>query len=398
MQINKHLLISILSFLLSIFFEFLSYNVAFIFFLVSVFFLFKFTSLNNYFQLVWVSSFSIFSLSPLIILTLLDKEVYLEVFHFSLLCTLITAFLTKDLVFTLPSHSSDVSSLPLYFFIALLTVPLVIISGPVVYFSISGLLIFLIYKNASMNKGTLLFLAFFYLLNFITYVTFVWDGFGRLLLFGYLLPIFLIFIARFKLPFIKVTLFVLLPFSSILASFIRFKEATIQDILNFAMQDSVIAPYNMVKEIIDNFDNNEFSGFYGIVEQFFATFLFFIPRFIWEDKPYVFGFQYTINHGSQSLIDAGHSYAGYFFGENLYYLGAWGYLLSLIYLLLFVYLFRFLHFRFGISISVVFLMWVMTFYWGGFGTFFQRLMFSFPFIVFFNLFIKSLLLRNNKGI
>lgn len=377
-------MVSCTLFIASVAFSYINVSAAVLLLVAASAFSFKAVNSKNLIQLVWFSSYSIFCLVPLIIVFVLGRDFDIHIFHYLFLSSCFFYFLTRNISFDLENYVSGKFVSPgLYFAFSLISLPVVYFVGPIAFFTIAGFMVYNIYQKYRCGYGSVFLYILCYLMVFIFYVFFVWDGFGRLLLFGYLLPLYFLAIHHYRLPCTKLVMFFLLPIASILATFIRFRQATLNEILEFSAQDSVVAPYIMVETIAKRFDSNNFSGFYGVIEQILASILFLVPRGLWSDKPYAFGFQYTLNHDQQNLIDAGHSYAGFFFGENIYYLGWFGYIFSFLYLFFIVSLFKFWHKAFGLSVSIVMLMWLMTFYWGGLATFSQRFIMSMLLILIF---------------
>lgn len=188
------------------------------------------------------------------------------------------------------------------------------------------ILLSLCFKQNDIKNNSLYFLVF--IVTFFVYIFFSWEGFGRTVVFGWLLLALLQFFYSIEFNLNKY-FFALFPglAASLLSS---------RDILNLqfngfesSLNDSAYQPYRLSSTFIDNYNKNGFD-FLGFFDQILFTFFVYIPRAIWPDKPYGFGFEYTVQNLDQNLVEAGHSIASTLIGDHIYYLGYFGIISALI--------------------------------------------------------------------
>lgn len=230
----------------------------------------------------------------------------------------------------------------------------------------------------------------FYLYNFIIFICFVgtyllylvltWNGFGRVVVVGWLVLAGLYY--AWSIGFlINKYIFSLVP--SFGAAFFTSREIMNLKFNGFesALTDSAYAPYRLASTFIDHFDRRgiDFAGYF---DQVIFTLFVFVPRNIWPEKPYGFGFEYTTMFYSQGMIDSGHSIASTLIGDHIFYLGYFGVFVSLIVLtaisfaINYLYRLRLLNGNAVILASAS----MMVFVWGGMTSFSARI--ALPAIVF----------------
>ena len=242
-------------------------------------------------------------------------------------------------------------------------------------------------------KNNILFFFIFFLV-FCSYIIFSWSGFGRTVLFGWLLLALLQFLYSINISINKY-IFGLLPGLS--ATLLSSRNVFNLNFSGFedALNDSAYGPYRLASEFIDIF-NKKGIDFLGFFDQVLFTFFIFIPRSIWSDKPYGFGFEYTVHNLDASLVDAGHSIASTLIGEHLYYLGYLGILTSLIIFYIIAVLTNVLYRIKGLNGNGVLLFSasMMVLVWGGMTSFAARV--ALPTIIFLILFIILRKFLTNK--
>ena len=250
------------------------------------------------------------------------------------------------------------------------------IVGPL--FALVIFLLCLCFKQNNFKNNFIYLLIF--LLVFFSYVLFTWGGYGRTVVVGWLLLSLLQF--SYSIDFkVNKYLFGLIP--GLAAAL--FSD---RDILNLkfsgfesSLADSAYQPYRLASSFIDEFNANGFDVS-GFLDQVLFTVFVFIPRDIWSTKPLGFGFEYTVTHYDQQLIDAGHSIAPTLIGDHIYYLGYLGVISSMVVLLLIAFVTRFLYNIKGFDGNgvVVFSASMMVLVWGGMTSFSARV--ALPSIIF----------------
>lgn len=142
------------------------------------------------------------------------------------------------------------------------------------------------------------------------------------------------------------------------------------------LNDSAFGPYRLAETFIQRYENTgvDVSGFF---EQVIFTLFSFVPREIWESKPFGFGFVYVVENMDQYLVDSGHSIASTLFGDHVYYLGWWGLLTGLIMVNLLVRMITFVYSRkvFDGALYIILSCNMMVLLWGGMTSFSARVIF-----------------------
>ena len=267
----------------------------------------------------------------------------------------------------------------------LLSVLLLITNNNVIFeFSVAPIIV-LLSLSFKQNKllNNVLYLSVFITI-FAIYLLFYWSGFARTVVFGWLLLALLQF--GYSIDFnINKYLFGLFP---------GFGSALIanRDILDLkfsgfeeALYDSAYQPYRLASTFVEYSNQNGIDA-KGFWDQIIFTFFVFIPRSVWPDKPYGFGFEYTVQNLDTYLVDAGHSIAATLIGEHLYYLGYFGLITSLIVFLLIAYATNALYNIKNLNGNgtLIFSASMMVLVWGGMSSFSARI--ALPSIVFVLLF------------
>lgn len=247
--------------------------------------------------------------------------------------------------------------------------------------SIFAFMIFLLSLCFIQNKikNNILFFSIFFLL-FFSYMIFSWSGFGRTVLFGWLLLSLLQFLYSINISINKY-IFGLLPGLS--ATMLSSRDIFDLNFSSFedALNDSAYGPYRLASEFID-ISNEKGIDFLGFFDQILFTLFVYIPRVIWIDKPYGFGFEYTVQHLDQYLVDAGHSIASTLIGDHIYYLGYFGIISSLIVFGVIALLTKLLYRIPGLNGNgvLIFSASMMVLVWGGMTSFSARI--ALPTIIF----------------
>ena len=145
------------------------------------------------------------------------------------------------------------------------------------------------------------------------------------------------------------------------------------------MRDSAVSPLLTAQYLIETSAPHSPIRTQEWWDQIILFFLGTLPRAIWNDKPFGFGFQYTVDNLTSSYINSGHSIAATFMGEHIYYLHqpifVAGTILA-IYMVVITYKIlnhrRFLYGCGGYLVAI----YIPTFYWGGLASFSQRFLFG----------------------
>lgn len=172
-----------------------------------------------------------------------------------------------------------------------------------------------------------LFILSIFLLTFLIYALVGWSGFGRVVVLGWLVTGFLYFSYAQRINIGKF-IWALVPALGSLfltsRNLLELKLASPQEML----ADSSFGPYRTASGFLEIY-NDRGLDVLGFFDQALFSVLVFVPRELWPEKPYGFGFEYTVQHLDSSLVDAGHSIAATLAGEHIYYLGAWGVLTAI---------------------------------------------------------------------
>src|SRR5699024_5646232 len=120
-------------------------------------------------------------------------------------------------------------------------------------------------------------------------------------------------------------------------------------------------------------------------------------RSIWPDKPYGFGYEYTVRHLDQSLIDAGHSIASTLIGDHIYFLGYFGLYFSILLYMLIALIINLMYKIKGLNGNGVLIISssMMALPWGGITSFSARVILSLLFFVLMLPFIRFLIRNKN---
>lgn len=244
-------------------------------------------------------------------------------------------------------------------------------------------------------KHNIIYLLIFICI-FIVYSLFSWSGFGRTVLFGWLLLALLQF--SYSIGF-NVNKYFFSLFTGLSATLLSNRDLLQLKFSGFeaALNDSAYGPYRLASSFIDNFNKNGFD-FTGFFDQLKFTFFIFVPRSIWPDKPNGFGFEYTVRYLDDYLIDAKHSIAATLIGEHIFFLGYWGVFTAILIFSFIAFLTNILYKIKGLNGNaiLVFSSSMMVLVWGGMTSFSARVILpTIIFLVVFYLLRKFLIGKVN---
>lgn len=331
-------------------------------------------------QLMFLLGFVVFIYAPAVINSLIFATSF-QLFYISGALAIIFLVLTTGLEYR--SASDDKIGYLAIFFIFSTCVVLTSFYGDYSLYFLGPLVMSfaLCLKVKKILYNTSMFLIFLSVMAI--YYIYGWSGYGRVVIFGYVITAFLFWCYANSIRVNKVAL-VLAGTAGSLALVSRksiFTDFDLRDVLN----DSTVGPYRLASDFIDHYD---FTGmdFEGFVNQIIFTFFSFVPRDWWPEKPYGFGFQYVIDNMSARYVDAGHSIASTLVGDHIYYLGWFGLLSGFFIICLIAYLCRVAYNSryFHGFVHVIFAANMMVLVWGGMTSFSARIIFPligiFPFV------------------
>lgn len=361
---------------------------------------------DNLFAVNWLVATYTFFWAPLLIFYLMGINLYREVLFIVMLCSVVAIFLTYGCDFFKFASCSNtifgdrVNSRLFWGFIVVCGFVSVFF-GRFAFLIIFPLVLFVFYCRLSklvIRDGFLNLLIVISLLAF--YSLFSWSGSGRLMLASWGLTAGLLFCYRYRITVNKFLFSSFFSLAGILSSLMRFNVSSLPDLMRASLQDSATAPLRYLQDISEKWIFNSPSpDFVGLANQYLLLFLGSVPRVLWENKPFGFGYEYTVRELSQDLVDADHSIAALFVGEHIYFVGPlYGLFSALIATVLVALSYRVLY-RLGGHVmkgayAIPFALWISSFYWAGMATFSQRFQQSFLLILIFLL--VSILFSSGK--
>lgn len=357
------------------------------------FYIGKFVDSRSSVHMMFFLGFSVFMFLPAL-LNWYYLDIDFFIFFVSSFVALMFLFMTRK---TVVKEFIDYGRpLKIIFLVLCLIASVSVVSGlgyyvrPTIAFLIMLLSLCFVQGSFKNNLFYLLVFACF----FIIYTMIFWDGFGRTVLIGWLLLAMLQFAYSTGIKINKYA-FGLLPGAS--AALMSNRDFLKLEFHGFesALNDSAYGPYRLASSFISDFNQRGFD-FLGFWDQIIFTFLVFIPRAIWPNKPFGFGFEYTVRHLDDYLVDAGHSIASTLIGDHIYFLGYLGVITSLLIFALIAFATNALYKIKGLNGNgvLVFSASMMVLVWGGMTSFSARIIMpSIIFVLLFTVFRRFLTRR-----
>ncbi|MFZ7813849.1 hypothetical protein [Acinetobacter lwoffii] len=351
--------------------------------ILSYFYTGSFVEKKSSIHMMFFSGYTVFLFLPMLM-----NWYYLDIgFTLFFLSSFIAAFFLFLTRKTKVNYFIDYGSIPkiIFLVLSLLLIVLIFLDQDELvpsFFAFLILLLSLCFKQSKL-KNNLIYLSVF-ISVFMIYSLFSWSGFGRTVLFGWLLLALLQF--SYSIEFnVNKYIFGLFPglAATLLSSrdLLQLKFSGFEYVLN----DSAYGPYRLASSFIDKFNENGFD-FLGFLDQVIFTIFVFIPRSIWPDKPNGFGFEYTVRHLEDYLIDAKHSIAATLIGEHIYFLGYFGVFTAILIFSFIAFLTNLLYRINGLNGNaiLIFSSSMMVLAWGGMTSFSARV--ALPTIIFLIMF------------
>lgn len=250
------------------------------------------------------------------------------------------------------------------------------------------------FRQGMVLANTKLFLI--YIFVFALFTLYSWDGFGRTVVMGWLILAGLQF--AYSIGF-KINVYALGLIPGLAATLLGSRDLLKLNFSGFenSLYDSAYGPYRFASSLIYDYKSRgpDLSGFF---DQIIFTFFIFIPRSIWPDKPYGFGFEYVVRHMETNLIDAGHSVASTLIGDHIYYLGYFGVFTSLIILSMIAAISNLLYRTNGLNGNgvLIFSASMMALVWGGMTSFSARVILPTIFFVILLVILRRIITNKVK--
>lgn len=337
---------------------------------------FLFIEENNPSHAFWGIAFASFIFYPLFITVVFNvSEVSFYLYMNILFIFIFILLLNKNDVWK-PDKIFNTSVYSYIFYCSILSISLIFLPR-IAHFFTSTFLLWILISNDKGKKTHYFVLTLVYLTYYAFFINYIWDGYGRLILFAYMFMPFYSYVFNIKMPIMKFSIvanMILMP----LMSLVRYGELSVEKMLS----DSSVSAFFLLNDIyIKNASNTLFSvDFNGFLQQVSLVFISFIPREIFPHKPLGFGRLYVETELNRYQYSEAHSIAATLFGDPIYYLGNYLWLPAV---LLIIYLFnifyRYLK-TFNNNLSVVFLVFIPTLIWGGLASFSSRFLFLFLFL------------------
>lgn len=352
--------------------------------IISIMLMTRASESDNLFHMTWLPAIYVFSLMPAIFLWATGVDISLTAFYATLLYSNFALMITGGYSYTRRFRNGNSEKYKFLAVLALTVLGSFLIDGQIYYFLSPLLIVLYACALQQSSKKESLFFYFLLFLSLILYSLFLWKGFGRLVLAGWLILPTMVLIIQCELWFNKYIYCVGICIAGLLMAFARF-DVGFDSLIQSALGDSTFSPFLLMQDLYEaSFAEAAKSNWAGMLEQFGMFFYGALPRAWWADKPLGFGFEYTVANLPESYVDAGHSVAALFLGEHLYYLGLIGFFTCALAIMILVAIFK-LSYRFdeyGIyAIPVV--IWVLTYVWGGISAFSQRFQLGILAVIFF---------------
>lgn len=353
----------------------------FILFLLANFFVYLSARSDNIFHVFWLLGFFSFIFNPFFAIypistTAISVEIVLASVIFSSLAFFITANWKLDFSDqSLSRVNMQITLLILYSIISFGGFSGMLSFGLTSNFLFVFLISLLFYFVRVCGKFVSAIMVAIYITILVLYSVILWSGFGRLNIAVWLITAAVIFLQRFGFGFSKL----LVLFASVVGpgmlEAVRGRGGLKEQFLSGYI-DSNLSPILLATSFFEH-GVGKINGFLDLLGQFALLFFAFVPRSVWPSKPYGFGFEYTLRELSDSLVEAGHSVAGLFMGDHMYFLGSIGIFTSVfsVIAVCITYVITSRSTRFHLLSGLV-AMQLPTFIWNGIGSFSQRLMVS----------------------
>lgn len=380
-----------------------SFFLCYLFFFVSTVLLSIACEEDHPFHIMMVGSHYAFCIAPITLTYSAGINIATYPLVLCLYGTALAMYLTRGYKFD-SADFREKTRIPLKLFFALS-----IILSAALYFTDGGsfipsvVLYLVVLAITIQSRGALIaiLLLLIYSSYVLLYSTLYWNGHGRLIIFACLLMAAMIFQSKFLPGRIwKWFFFFVMGFGSLAGTWFRFGGSSLRVVLESATQDSNVSPILLLTDIYASAPES-IPSFSGWLDQVMLFFFIGVPRMWWPEKPLGFGYLYTVDNLEQYLIDAGHSVAATFVGENLYFLGIYGAALGVSFnIVVLSYLYRLLCRKSIMNgyASIAVAIWIPTFYWGGMAAFSARfttsVLFFWIIYIMYNIYLKSRQKRN----
>lgn len=247
-------------------------------------------------------------------------ETSFDLFFSTAIASILFLFWTKNLNYKKQNHNPR-EYLPAFFFFSfcLIIGSFLEISG--IYFLGPLVMFYALCLDGNFKLRNYM-LSLVFIVAFLIYYAYGWDGFGRTVVFSYLIAAV---ICYFQNSGIKINKIMLASVGTLGSLALISRKGDFSGLsLERSLEDSTIGPYRLASTFIDNpsiygYDLN------GFLDMVIFSFLSFVPRDVWPGKPFGFGFQYVVDNMGESFIDAGHSIASTLIADHFYYLGSLGF-------------------------------------------------------------------------
>lgn len=350
---------------------------------------------SNLFHIMWGIALVIFGFMPPILLLLAGENAELWLLRTLVLATVFVVMATRECDYKGFNKSRWHISIQSAWYFCIFAFLVMIITSGLSFLFLSPVIIFVTAKAIG-RAGKMSFFIFIatYILYFIFYIVFYWDGFGRLILAAMLIPMYFIVAHERNWRFSKYFVILSALFIGMLASLNRLKNAN--SLVHAIMNDSTVLPYILAIDI-EKSTNLEMINLSGWLDQVLLFFFASFPRDLWPAKPLGFGRQYVIDELDIAFLDNGYSIASLFVGEHIYYLGyfwIFGVFLTLFGLVSIFKYFHKLDNNSGIW-GVMVCLWVPTYFWGGIASFSSRFQIGLM-VTIMIIFLRFLVVRRRK--
>lgn len=338
-------------------------------FSIIIFFAFDF---RNPAHLMWMVGFLAFVLRPVLVISDLIPNLNLGVVFSLFAGTLVFLVFTE----TRRQPVGSVSKVrnPIFLFSLACLFAILLISTRalrgVEVFIFPLILIFLqrLLQNVTFKSALILMGIFFGAISI--YTLLFWNGYGRLIIFSWLIFAAWIFWLQFSLRFGKIVFLAPAFLSDLLPGVLR-RGLSMREQYLYGNVESNLSPILLTMDIANHHGGVDWSG---LGDQLIFFFLTWVPRSLWPDKPFGFGFDFVVRELPSGLMDAGHSIAATFLGEHVYFIGEYGYFSVLLAVLLVAVIYKAVMWISPASFPIHFILalYIPTFVWGGLGAYSAR--------------------------